>query len=75
MLSLPLGPRSLTGDLTARPVLYEVMGTSISIPAPRFSTQLRNTSGQSSKFKDDSTKIEVLRLLVGAGESSGAHGG
>ncbi|CAE7572262.1 CPK16 [Symbiodinium natans] len=32
--------------LSLPPVLYEVMGSTISIPAPRFLTTLRNTSGR-----------------------------
>lgn len=38
--------------LSLPPVLYEVMGTSVSIPAPRFLTKLRDCRGRISKFKE-----------------------
>lgn len=38
--------------LSLPPVLYEVMGTSVSIPAPRFLTKLRDSRGRTSKFKE-----------------------
>ncbi|CAJ1378327.1 unnamed protein product [Effrenium voratum] len=38
--------------LSLPPVLYEVMGTSISIPAPKFLTRLRSSDGQSLAFQE-----------------------
>lgn len=38
--------------LSLPPVLYEVMGTSVSIPAPRFLTKLRDSRRRTSKFKE-----------------------